>query len=106
MNKQSGFSVIELVIALVVIAGLGGAGYVVAHHTNKAKPATTASSNTTSASNTTTGLNYTSPSTGTPVAPQINTSADLNSALQALNQTNVTSSNTDSTQLSSQASGF
>ena len=99
MKSQSGFSIVELVVALVVVVGLAGIGYVVWHHNNQNTPATTASSNTA-------GLNYTSPSTKVPTAPQIKTSSDLNNALQALNQTNVTASNTDSSQLSTQASGF
>ena len=93
-KQQSGFAVVELVVALVIVVALAGVGYYVWHN-HKVTPATTTSS-----------LNYQSPTTTTPVAPKINNASDLNGAMAALNQTSVTSSNTDSSQLSTQSSGF
>ncbi|HVC35998.1 MAG TPA: hypothetical protein VNE40_00935 [Candidatus Dormibacteraeota bacterium] len=89
-KQQSGFAIIELFISIVVIAVIVGIGYFVWHGHQA----------------TTNKLGYKSPAVATPTAPHINSSSDLNSALQALNQTSVSSSNTDSSQLSTQASGF
>jgi prepilin-type N-terminal cleavage/methylation domain-containing protein len=97
MKKQSGFAIIELVIVLVIVAAVAGVGYYV-WRTHKTTPTPTA---------TTTGsTNYQSPSTSTPTAPQVNSASDLNNAMTALNQTSITANNTDSSQLSTQASGF
>ncbi len=96
-TRQEGFAVVEVVIAIVIVVGIVGAGYLAWNqHTEKS----------TAAAKTTKALNYLSPTTSVPATPQVSTSADLNSALQALNQTDVSSSNVDSTQLSSQAAGF
>ena len=95
--SQAGFAVVELVIVLVIVAAIAGVGYYV-WHSHQATPNTTA---------TTTGSSsYQSPTTTVPPAPQVNTASDLKSAMTALNQTSVSSSNTDSSQLSTQTSGF
>ncbi len=101
MKKQSqaGFAIIELVGVVVVIAAIVAAGYFAWHNHNQKSPNTTSP-------NTPTSSNYQSPPTTTPAAPQVNSTSDLNSAMQALNQTNVTAGNTDSGQLSTQASDF
>lgn len=98
-QSQSGFAVVELVVVVVILAAIAGVGYYIwnSHKTN-----TPAASNT----STTSSLGYQSPTTSTPTAPQVNSASDLNSAMSALNQTSVSSSNTDSSQLSTQASGF
>ena len=98
MKKQtSGFAIVELLILLVVAAGIAGVGYYIWHnHKNSySTPASTSSS-----------LNYQSPTTSTPQAPSINSTSGLNNAMSALNQTSIGSSTTDSNQLSSQTSGF
>ncbi len=93
-NSKSGFAAVEGVIIVVVVAAIAVTGYyVLRNHTG------TGSSNTAS-------LNYQSPTINTPSAPQITAASDLNSAVQALNQTSISSSNVDSTQLSTQTSGF
>jgi flagellar basal body-associated protein FliL len=94
-KQQSGFAVVELIVVLVIVVAVAGVGYYVWHgrKTNN-PPITTASSN------------YQSPPVTMPTAPQINNTSDLNSAMTALNQTSVSSSNTDSSQLTTQANGF
>lgn len=96
MKKQSGFAIVELVVAVVIVAAVAGVGYFVWHEHNKKTPVVS----------TTTSSSYQSPTTSAPAAPQVNNASDLNSAMQALNQTNVTAGNTDSSQLSTQASAF
>ncbi|HET9098262.1 MAG TPA: hypothetical protein VFN51_01450 [Candidatus Saccharimonadales bacterium] len=96
-QKQSGFAAVELVLAVVLIAAIAGVGYYV-WHSHKAQPTTTASN--------TSIPGYQSPPVTTPAAPQISQASDLNNAMQALNQTSVTSSNTDSNQLNTETSGF
>lgn len=98
MKKQSGFAVVELVVVVVVIAAIVGVGYFVWHEHNRKAPVATATSTSSSS--------YQSPTTTVPVAPKVNKASDLNSAMQALNQAHLSASNTDSSQLSSQASTF
>ena len=93
-NSKSGFAVVEAVIIVVIVAAIAVTGYYVWKNHNNSKPSTASS------------LNYQSPPVTTPSAPQVTTASDLNGAVQALNQTSVSSSNVDSTQLSNQASGF
>ena len=97
MKKQSqtGFAVVELIVILVVAVVIAGAGYYVWHNHHKTQTAATTSS-----------LNYQSPPVTTPAAPKISSPSDLSKAIQTLNQTSISSSNTDSSQLSTQASGF
>lgn len=98
-QSQSGFAIAELVLVVVIVAAIAGVGYYVWHSHNQ-------KTLTTTASNTSNSPTYQSPSTVAPAAPQVNNASDLNGAMQALNQTDVTAGNTDSGQLSSQASGF
>lgn len=95
---QSGFAAVELILAVVIVAAIAGTGYFVWHENAKSSPVTTASN--------TAASSYQSPTTLTPTAPQITTTSDLNAAMQTLNQTNITANNSDSSQLSTQASGF
>lgn len=97
MKKQAGFAIVEAVLIVVILAGLGGAGYVVwhrNHHKTTSQTATTSSTTNSPAS------------TAVPTAPQIKTSSDLNTALQTLNQTNLSANNADSSSLNTQASAF
>lgn len=96
--SQSGFTAVELVLVVVIVAAIAGTGYFVWHENAKSSPASTAVN--------TTASSYQSPTTLTPPAPQITTASDLNAAMQALNQTNISANNSDSSQLSTQASGF
>ncbi len=95
-RSQSGFAAVELVILVVLVAAIIATGVFVWHEHSK-------SSNTSPA---TASSIYTSPPTSTPPAPQINNASDLKSALTALNQTSVSSSNVDSSQLSTYSSSF
>lgn len=94
-QSQSGFAVGELVVALVIVVAVVVVGFFVWHEHNKSS---SMSANTSS--------NYQSPTTSTPAAPQINNASDLNTAMSALNQTSVSSSNVDSSQLSTYSTGF
>ena len=96
-QTQSGFAAAELVLAVVLVAAIVGVGIFVWHEHNKSNSPTTAS---------TSSSGYVSPTTSTPPAPQINKASDLNSAMNALNQTSVSSSNVDSNQLSAYSSNF
>lgn len=95
-QSQSGFAIVELVVVVVIIAAIVVVGYFVWHEHNSNNAAT----------KTTTASNYQSPPVTAPTAPQVNNASDLNGAMQALNQTNVTAGSIDSSQLSTQASGF
>jgi cell division protein FtsN len=97
-QSQSGFAIVELVMVAVVLAVIVIAGYYVLHNRK------TNSSSTSTSSSLVAG--YQSPTTTTPPAPQINSASDLNSAMSALNQTSVGSSNTDSSQLTTQTNSF
>jgi hypothetical protein len=98
MKKQSGFATVELVVLAVVLVAIAGIGYyVIRNHGANSGQSTASFINAES-----------SPNTGVtvPTAPQINNTADLSSALNALNQTNIGANSTDSSQLSTQASGL
>jgi uncharacterized protein (UPF0333 family) len=98
MKKQSGFATVELVILAVVLIAIAGVGYyVVVNHNASSGQSTASFINAESSANT---------QVSTPTAPQIKTTADLSSALSALDQTNVGANSADSTQLSTQASGL
>ena len=94
MKKQSGFATVELVIVVLVLAAIVGAGYYVLH-SKKASPAAAVSSQ----------ASYVAPVT-TPTAPQITSAASLKADMNAINATSVSSNMTDSNSLSSQAQGF
>lgn len=92
-NTQTGFAILELVLVVAVLAAAGLAAWYVYQKQQTVTPSNS-SNNTTTASVT------------IPSAPQVKTSADLNSALTALDQADPSSDNADLTQLNSQASGF
>ena len=98
-NRRTGFAVLELIVVIVLVIAILGVGYYVWHNRKSAVK-------TTHSSTVSTTSKYQSPTTVTPLAPQVNNSADLNAAMQALNQTSISSSNIDSSQLSTQANGF
>ncbi len=94
-QNQSGFTIVEGIVVVVVMVAFIGVGYYV-WQKHKITPTTPRS-----VSN-----SYQSPSVTTLTAPQVSNAADLNTAMQVLNQTSISSSNTDSSQLSTQVSGF
>ncbi len=98
-QSQSGFTIVETVISLIVVVVIVGVGYLVWHNHHKNN---TATSSTTAANI----GNYASPPTAAPSAPQINNASDLNSAMAALNQTSITANNVDGSQLSTESSSF
>ena len=98
MKKQSGFASVELVVLVVVVAAIAGVGYYVVKNRN----------NDVGQSNATFISSVSSPndSVATVPTPNINSTADLSTALNALNQTNVGANSTDSSQLTTQSSGL
>ncbi len=97
MKKQSGFAGLELLVVVVIVVAVAFVGYYVWHGNNiKTTPVVPVSTNSSVASS----------STAVPSAPQITTASDLNKAMQALNDTHVSSNTADSSQLATQAQGF
>jgi prepilin-type N-terminal cleavage/methylation domain-containing protein len=97
-SNQSGFSAVELITVVLVIAVLGFVGYSVYNRQHKTDTAVT----TTSQTPADTG-------TGSKVgaAPGINSTSDLNKALNTLNQNDPdTANSSDSSQLSAQTNGL
>ena len=98
-TNQSGFSVVELVIILAVVAILGLLGYAV-HNRIGTKTASNAGTSQTASSQ---------PATASDVAssPAINSASDLNKAAATLDRTDPSgSNNSDVSQLDSQMSSF
>ncbi len=91
--KQAGFSAVEAVIIVLVVAAIAGIGYVVF---NRVSNKDTGANQTTSSSTDTT----------TPEAPAVNNTTDLDSASKALDDTNVDAAASDSTALDSELSQF
>jgi Tfp pilus assembly protein PilE len=97
-EKSSGFTVVELVLIVVVLAVAGFTGWWVYQRQQD----TTVSSPATAA------LNDTSPvATNVSSAPAIQSSSDLNNALQVLSQNDPSAGNSsDINHLNTQTSGF
>lgn len=95
-KSQFGFTVVEFVIIVAVLAGIGLVGWLVYHKHH----ATVSSSTSNSATQSPVASNVSS-------APTIKSASDLSKALDTLNQNDPTTANsTDSSQLSSQLSTF
>lgn len=98
IKSQAGFSVVEVLLLVVLVLGIGGVGYYV-WHANKSALAPSSSDVVKQSS-------YQSPPVSTVSAPQVTKASDLSTAYQALNQTSVNSNNTDSSQLTTQSNGL
>lgn len=95
--NQTGFSIVELVIVLVVVAIIGALGYVY-YNGQLSKTASNDSGQASTESTTASDVKS---------APQINSAADLNSAETVLDQTDPgSSSNTDTGQLDAELANF
>ncbi len=93
-KSQTGFSVFELVIIIVVVAIVGLASYVVYNRQHN-KTVTTGPATSTSTAST------------VPSAPTINSTSDLDKATATLDQVDPSTSNSsDSSQLDSQLAAF
>ncbi len=94
---ESGFSIAEIILGVVILAAIIFVGINVAKSQSGNNTGSTATTSVTAPQ---------SNSVATPAAPQINNASDLNSALQALNNTSISASSSDSSQLSAEASAF
>ena len=96
LTKQSGFSMVEIILVLVILGLTGFIGYSV--YTHRAGTPTVSSQPPTGGQPT--ANNVSSP-------PQVNSASNLDQAQQTLDQNDPTSANTsDSLQLNSQLSGL
>jgi Tfp pilus assembly protein PilE len=94
MKKQSGFAGLELLVVVVIVAAIAFVGYYVWQgYSSKTTPVTSS-------------VAAVSPSVTTLPAPKITTVSSLNTAMQVLNSTSVSSNNADSSQLTTQSQGF
>lgn len=89
---QRGFSVIEVTIAVFVVAAIGATGYLAYDRMKDADKTPTATEQTENAN--------------TPTAPAVNDSKDLDEASKALDETNLDASLSDSAELDTEASNF
>lgn len=96
-KQQSGFAVLELVLVVVIIAAIVVVGLRI--H-NRSKTTTTANTLPTNSTQSPVANNVSK-------APPVNSTSDLDNALNTLNQNDPPTANSaDSSQLSSQASTF
>lgn len=97
-----GFGGVETLLVIIIAAALVSIGYFVwqHHQVHTALQTQPASAKSVPGPAARTGSNNVQP------APQVNNTAELNNALQALNQANISSNNTDSSSLSSNTAGF
>ena len=94
-KSQFGFSAIEALIIVVILAIIGAAGWTVYHRhkTSSGEPASTSLSQAGSAK-----------ATNVSTTPAVNSTSDLDNALNTLNQNDPSAANaSDSSQLSSQS---
>lgn len=90
LRSSQGFSAIEAIIIIVIVAAIVAIGYVVFNRVNDNKEQTTSQ---------TTG-------TDTPAAPDINNSSDLDEADTTLDSTDVDAATSDSSELDTELSEF
>jgi Tfp pilus assembly protein PilV len=90
--QQRGFSVVEAVIAVLVVAAIGATGYLAYSRMKDSSKTPTASDQVEKAS--------------APTAPTISKAKDLDKASSALDSTNLDASSTDTSQLDAEVSNF
>ncbi len=92
IKLQRGFSAVEIVIAVFVVAAIGVTGYMAYSRMKDANKTPSASDQTKQAV--------------TPAAPTISDSKDLDAADTALDETNLDASTTDETDLDAELNSF
>lgn len=90
--KQRGFSAVEVVIAVVVVAAIGATGYLAYNRMSDANKTPTASDQVEKGS--------------TPSAPTVKDTGDLDAASKSLDNTNVDASLSDSSDLDAELNNF
>jgi prepilin-type N-terminal cleavage/methylation domain-containing protein len=96
VKQQAGFSLVEIMVVVIILVGIGFVGWRVYQGQHKAAVTTTAASLPAN--------NQSSAVTGVSSAPAINSTNDLDSALSTLDQNNPNTVNSaDSSQLDSQS---
>ena len=93
MRKDQGFSLIEVIIVVIVVVIIGALGVVGYDAWKKNGTTQQATSNTTS-------------KTMTAQVPDVKSTSDLDTVAKSLDSANVSAGNSDTQQLSTQASGF
>ena len=89
---ERGFSAVEAVIAVLVVAAIGVTGYLAFNRMQNTAKAPSASDQAAKAT--------------TPEAPAIEDDSDLDAAAKALDETNVDASATDASELDTEVSSF
>lgn len=91
-SRQRGFSAVEVVIAVFVVAAIGATGYLAYNRMKDANKTPTASDQIQNGS--------------APSAPTVSGASDLDTAAKTLDNTNVDASLSDSSALDSEAGNF
>lgn len=92
MRAQRGFSAVEVVIAVFVVAAITATGYLAYNRMKDSDKTPTAAEQADQAE--------------TPTAPSIDDDSDLDAAAAALDATNIDASKTDAAELDSEAGTF
>lgn len=106
-TRQSGFAVLEVILVVAVLAAAGLTAWWV-YNRQPSATKTVASTDASQGGGTSASAIDKSPvANNVAAAPQVRSSADLNGALQTLDQTDPSAqNNNDSAQLNSSATGF
>jgi hypothetical protein len=90
--KSRGFSTVEAAVIIVVLAALGSVGFWVFNRQSSEKSQTPSLSQ--------------GESVDAPAAPEVNSAGDLDTVVNTLDAMNLEASNSDNSELDTQANGF